>query len=790
MRGKTSFRNWPAWTRGCQLVLIAGLLLVATPDLAGQKIYDQLLRQVPYDLLTIQVDEETTESIKIELLPFPDRKVPDFKKGSVLEVRLLEDPDEIYEVTWKDVASLQLYEQVLVTEANQYVSLGELDNAFEVFSFLRRKYPKTPGLDESIERYLYINAQKWFAEERILETLSLLEELFQRNPNYDHDKSGQTVATAIDAAAAQILNDYIEAGRTLLAGQMMDRLLRTYGQDRLPKVQAAVVKLNQMAEVKRDEARQLMVDGKLREAQKLSREMLEIFPAVAGGRELVFEIARKYPLVIVGVTERAVTADRSRIDNWSARRAGYLVRRTLLEYQGPGTEKGEYHFPMGSVRQSNDRRSIGFSIDPDQIAPRYATDGYEVSRTLLDMADPSHPSYLVQWASLFSHVDVEGVFDVTVYFRRPHVLPEAILQVYIDSQLADDDPSRIDGPFVLASEDETDSRFRTNQNSRFPSVARDNTFIPPAEIVERLFEDSDRAVRALRAGEVDVIDHLSPVEAIPLMGDKSLRVKQYALPTVHVLIPNLEREHMRSDLVRKAIVFGIRRDFILEKLLLRERRVPGCQLISGPFAPGVSSDDPLSYAYDKTIEPRKYLPRLAVTLFKLAERRMKEDADKAGEKFDGIPELVIAHPANRVAREACKTIEFHLNHITIKCSLKELPPGITQDESGDYDLLYSQLAMWEPIVDASKLLGPGGLAQVNDDHVNRALQWLESAMRWQDVRDRVRSLHRVCHDRVTVIPLWQMVDYYVHHQSIQLNQRSPVSLYHGVQQWQLAPASP
>jgi tetratricopeptide (TPR) repeat protein len=779
---------------GACLAAVLGLLLCAR-HLPAQKIHDELLRRTPYDLLVIQVDEETTEQIQIEPLDFGNpageaRTVPEFKKGSVLEVRLLNDPDEVYEVTWKDVALLQLYEELLVGEANLLVAQDKLDDAFEYFTFLSRHYPRAPKLEESISRYLYLNAQKWFNEQRVLESLSLLEELYQRNPGYDHDGSGLTVVTAIDAAAEQILNGYIKAGSTLLAGQMMDRLIRTYGTGQLPSVQGTVNLLNQMALSKRDEARQLMVDGKLREAQKLSREMLEIFPRVAGGRQLAVEIARRYPLVIVGVTERAVVADRTRIDNWSARRAGYLVRRTLLEYQGPGPEKGEYRFPMGTLRQANDRRSIHFSINPGQIASQFATDGYAVSRKLLEMADPSHPNYRVSWARLFSHVDVENVFDLEVHFRRPHVLPEAILQVYIDSQLADDDPGRIDGPFVLASEDEVDSRYRANPNNRFPYQSEDPDFVSPAEIVERLFEDNEKAVRALKAGEVDVLDHLSPVDAIPLMGDPSIRVKPYALPTVHMLIPNMEREHMQNDLVRKAVVFGIRRDVILDDLLMRGHRVPGCRLISGPFAAGISREDPLSYAYDQTIQPREYLPRLAVTLFKLAERRMKEDAEKKEEKFDGIPPLVIAHPANRIARVACRTIQFHLNYIKIACTLKELPAGMTRDLSGEYDLLYCQLAMWEPIVDAGTLLGTGGLAMVQDDHVNRSLQWLESAMRWQDVRDRVRSLHRVCHDKVTVIPLWQMVDYYAHHSGIQLNRRPPVSLYHGVQQWQLAPSVP
>ena len=134
---------------------------------------------------------------------------------------------------------------------------------------------------------------------------------------------------------------------------------------------------------------------------------------------------------------------------------------------------------------------------------------------------------------------------------------------------------------------------------------------------------------------------------------------------------------MQQDLIRKAVVFGIRRDMILEDLLLRGHRVNGCRLISGPFAAGLSSDDPLSYAYDQSIQPRGYLPRLAVTLYKLAERRMREEAEKKEEKFDGIPPLVIAHPATRVATEACKTIQFHLSHIKIACTLKELPPGVT-----------------------------------------------------------------------------------------------------------------
>ena len=208
-----SFPNGRLLTGVC-LAAVLGLL-ACTRQLPAQKIHDELLRRTPYDLLVIQVDAETTEQIQIEPLDFGDppgeaRKVPEYRKGSVLEVRLLADPDEVYEVTWGDVALLQLYEEVLIGEANLLVAQDRLDDAFEYFTFLSRHYPGAPRLEESVSRYLYLNAQKWFNQQRVLEALSLLEELYQRNPEYDHDGSGQTVVTAIAAAAAQILTGYIE----------------------------------------------------------------------------------------------------------------------------------------------------------------------------------------------------------------------------------------------------------------------------------------------------------------------------------------------------------------------------------------------------------------------------------------------------------------------------------------------------------------------------------------------------------------------------------------------------
>ena len=52
--------------------------------------------------------------------------------------------------------------------------------------------------------------------------------------------------------------------------------------------------------------------------------------------------------------------------------------------------------------------------------------------SVLEMADPDSPLYEPAWASLTKGTQVEDVFKVHIDLRRPHVLPEAMLQIRLD----------------------------------------------------------------------------------------------------------------------------------------------------------------------------------------------------------------------------------------------------------------------------------------------------------------------------------------------------------------------
>ena len=79
--------------------------------------------------------------------------------------------------------------------------------------------------------------------------------------------------------------------------------------------------IDRAANLKQQSEQQLAANN-FREAERLSRQMVNMWPDLQGGEELRLEIARKYPMIIVGVAETAVKQDVTSIDNWPGRRTG------------------------------------------------------------------------------------------------------------------------------------------------------------------------------------------------------------------------------------------------------------------------------------------------------------------------------------------------------------------------------------------------------------------------------------------------------------------------------------
>ena len=783
------------------LVVLVLMLVVVLVVGVGQAQTRSLEDRTPYDIVILK----NKERHNVEPLPFKTRAMPTKRPRGKLSLRVIEDPDEEYEVNWAEIDQIVFYEDILLSEAMDLIDKAtgpggdaskadptKFDDAYDHFAFMLRKYPESRGLQQAIDQYLFLNSGHLYKTGRNFEALAVLRELYSRNPKYELSP-GATVLVAANLAASKIATKYIDDKNYEKAQEFILELRKAFPNENMGAANEAIAKLDQMASALRDESRSLLMSGKPRDAHRVSRAMLKIWPEVGGGAKLISDIDASYPLFYVGVTQKATFSDRNRIDNWPARRTGYLTGRNIMEFRGSGPEFGKYTCPLGIALQSYDRRTLTLELNPKKQG--LPVTGHDMVKHFLRLSDTKSKMYNSAWAALMESVDVEEVYRVNLHFRRPNVRPESLLQIDISETFRSFVAAKAVGPFVMAN-DKPDPKaefdevsFVANKASPFRKAVIPGV-TPPAEIRERIYKDSASAVAALKRGEVDVVDYVLPSEVPALQRNSSVVVVPYALPTVHMLIPNYEKPYTKSVMFRRSLVYGLRRKAIIEELLLRKFEIPGCQVVSGPFSISMSEIDPSGYAYDEGLDPRTFDPRTALTLVKLTEQRTKQIAEKKGEKPPVFTEMILAHPDDEVSRIICEAIAFQWNAIPdtkIKCVLKQLPPGKTFDPKREYDFLYARVAMWEPLRDARRLLAAQGLAGVTDDHVNRALQTLDHAMSERQLRERMQDLHRITHQSVTVVPLWQTVDYFAHRRGMRRRIKSPLSLYQDVLSWQMRP---
>jgi hypothetical protein len=284
-----------------------------------------------------------------------------------------------------------------------------------------------------------------------------------------------------------------------------------------------------------------------------------------------------------------------------------------------------------------------------------------------------------------------------------------------------------------------------------------------------------------------MLDRVNPWTLASLRADPRVVVEPYALPLVHCLIPNLRRPLMSDRNFRRALAFGIQRQAILNQLL-GGAQIPGCVVTSSPFPLGISVNDPMGYASDETIEPRPYEPRLAKALSFVALETYSKLQQGKGKELKTVPKLTLAYPPDEIARLACASIKIQLGLVGIPIELRVLDSPLPTKIPDDVDLMYAELAMWEPVIDARRLLGENGMVGQCSSYMSLALRQLDEASEWVQVRGSLRRVHRLAHDDIAVVPLWQLIEHFAYRDNLRGVAPRPVTLYQNIEQWR--PASP
>ncbi|MEM1067413.1 MAG: ABC transporter substrate-binding protein [Planctomycetota bacterium] len=736
----------------------------------------ELLQEEAHDILFF-TEKSGGGWAKVLLLDFPGRTPPppDRRPGS-LKIQVLGIEGKDFAVRWSDIQKISLWEIRLETETKERLAKGDFTGAYPFLSVLIRDYPNRPGLRDLRTEFLWKDAVARAQRGELAPTLAMLEELRRYAPEYERSK----VIRAIEGVTDRLLGGLVKDGELDRAQQMLVRLEDDYEAEKLSSVSKWNTEFLKMATEKQQQAIAARDRKDYRNARQLARESIYLKPDIPGGAELVKEIDTIYPLVNVGVLQSASILNPTLIDNWGARRSGRLIYRTLFEMQGAGPEGGEYDFLFGDLETSPDRMNFDMLLKPERLEePLDQVQGHFIADVLAARAQPSSPYYFAPWAAAVQSIGLDGPDQITFNLRRPNVLPVAFLQIMVDGSWFGGQAGSPTGAYRRDVVEDDLVRYVLTDAPETPTQ--------PREIVEIRTKSGSDAVSMLLQGRVDVLDQLFPADAVRLSRSKKIKVVNYPLPTVHMLVPCSDHPFLAERTFRRALVYGTNREDILKGELLENLESEGCRVLSGPFPAGLELNDPLGYAYDTNIVPRRYEPPLAKLLIAMNEKQMKSMAERRKEEMPEMRPIRLAYPADNLSRVACEAIRSQWQLLDLKVELVEFEVGKTFPDPGEdiADIAYVSAAVWEPVLDARRVLGPEGLAGSEDQLVGLGLRRLEEARNWSEVRDSLLDLHAIAHHELPVIPLWQMVDSYAYRSDLIGVGSDIVSLYQNAGKWRL-----
>ncbi len=731
-----------------------------------------ILDDEPFYIITLTPEWKSKE-VRVFPIDFPNGVQPNNPDPeSELEVKVTIYPDRVYRIHWRDIAKIETYESLILSEAKTLLAAKQFAPAFEHLNMLMVNYPRTAGLDLLRQEFLLASALDMIRTGNLAHAMVVLEEFVRAFP--DNKRTPQVVAKISDLAN-QMIEKFFNDGDLATARMMVLRLERDYKQSPLPAVAIWKQRFLDVAESIRAKVFELRDAGNFPDARVAATKMLEVAPEISGGQKLMQDLLLAYPMVRVGVFQTSDRLDATEIADWPVRRGGSLVSLPLFEFRNSGPEGGSYRFSLGSFVHSDDRTELELTIK-DATKAGVPT-AYDLSQWMMRRSNTGSAEYRPSWAAIMKQASVNSPELLTIKLQRPHMLPHAFLQWPL-GELGNE--AFESAGLYKRGEDRVGGR---------PSYrwARETKPVDgqPIEIVESLYDDPKKAIADLVRGNIEVIDRLFPADAALLSRDRNIKVEAYALPMVHMLVPVSDHPFVSDRDFRRALLYAVNRQAILDGEILGGARSADSQLISGPFPIGQGDNDPLSYAYNKAIPPIPYDPRLAQLLLILTKQKLSAMATKANLEIPVLTPIRIGVPDYESAKVAGQAFVQQWAVLGIPGELVVLKSDQRNDAEKPIDLLYVSAALWEPATDAERLLGKGGIAESNNIFIVQVLSNLRTARNWREIRQFCQDLHTLVNAHLPVLPLWQVGESFAYRTLLKDVPKRPVTLYQDIQKWRM-----
>lgn len=757
----------------------------STSGIDDTKYFDDSLPLVdrePYDELKL---DDYNNNVVIQIIPLKDPPVMPLPENGYLQFEAPDLNENVLQVPYENIVSYRTFIQLLIDEANQLIQSENYASAYRNLLYVYDHGGKgNPAIERSIQNCLYQDGRLNYLAGNYELAISIFEEVYARDPNFiGQGFNKKPIDVILDSIDLNIKKKF-ESGQYDKVTATLNQIQDLYGKESLRLIDRWNGILLKHSNELIAEAKKLMAQNKGKEAHLKARQANRVLANRDEALQIYEEVVDRFPIVFVGVTNDSTGADPLRLDLWGGRRVGRLTMRSVVEFAGMSDDGGHYEFLNGKLVQADeDGLAYRFTIEPSDPArgiPEITA--LDLASKMVAMGTYEMPDYRTAFAKVIDTIEIEDDRNVLIKLRRQFVQPEALVQFRYDNPF-DGQPPVQNGKYVM-----------TSKNDQIAVFGRNPSYSPLAdqqhpEIVEWMFKNPSDAVDAIVGGEVDLIDRVPLAELPRLQGNASVQVDSYVVPTVHMLIPNIRNDFTKNKNFRNGLLRGINRELILEEMICGGNDIDGCEVISGPFPRGTQENDQLAYGYNTKVRPEVFNHKLGMVLVQTVQQTMIDALVAEGAKNPVIkrPTLVLCHTRDDIPKIACAAIKRMWEELGLKVKLRELGPGQTVPPDDDWDFLYYEMSMQEPLTDVAKLFGEDGLVDALSAPVQQSMRRLGYADSWQAAGLTLRRMHRQIRNDVTILPLWQLKEHYAIRDNLREVGRNAVHLYQNVDFWKITP---
>lgn len=790
----------------CGLLLSVAVSLIALAALPSsvdaqwieiQDISRPLVENEPFDLLFLQ-----TKGVVLKIVPLREPPGNPLPRNGSLIFEYFADSDGLLTVPYSEVRDYKTFQELLVDEAKAWMAEDKYAPAFRNLLWVYDRGGKSDAtVNELLRTCLFQDGANAYKNGNFELALSIFEDIYARDPNFKPPGIDQKLIDVVMSCYDKIISKSFKEKNYSTVNVTLEAVEKNYPDDFEPIAKRWRRRFLEKSDELINQSQKFSTQGQGRQAHMAARQAAQITPGRPEVERQNEDVLNQHPLIVVGVEQPASDANPIRSEHWGARRVGRLTQRTIVELTGVTEEGGKYKFLNGLLeRKDEDGYEYQFTIEPEMAAfGAPSTTSFEIASRLGDLANPASNAYNEDWAKVVDKIAIDNESQVTVTLRRAFVRPEALIDMTYQRPTDDGQPIQ-DGVYVLT---ETNNEFSTfDLNPQL--VVNDGQQHPV--VIEQRFDLATDAVSELLAGNIDMVDRVPVSDLSRLKRKPGVQARAYLIPTIHLLLPKIRGDLEKDTRFRRGLSHAIDRQTILRNIC-GGQLVNGCEVISGPLPIGTEENDQISYGYNFKTRPPAFNLKLGQVLVKLSllpQRRAEPAPTPAPTPADGEggegeggddtktflkaakpPSLVLAHPRSSTASAACYAIADAWNKAGVPTTTRQLESADSYPPDDNWDLLYMEVAMEEPLADITRLIGATGFVTEVSAPVDQTLAALGTSQTWQGGCAMLRQLHQQVATDMSIIPLWQIKEHFAYRTTVRNVGRDLIHLYQNIERWRI-----